>query len=77
MCSSDLYNAELAVAADATALVKRVALLLAGDSISTSTLNTITTAVNSIVGTTTTGKLNRVYAAVLLVLSAPEYLVQV
>ena len=71
------YAAELALATDATALVKRVSLLLSGDSLSAATLATITTAVGSIGATTDAGKLNRVYAAVHLVLCAPEYLVQV
>ena len=71
------YAAELAIATDATALVRRVALLLSGDSLSAATLATITTAVGSIAATTDAGRLNRVYAAVHLVLCAPEYLVQV
>ena len=71
------YSAELAVAADATALVKRVSLLLSGDALSAATLTTITAAVASIDGSTDAGKLNRVRAAIHLVLCAPEYLVQV
>ncbi len=71
------YSAELAVAADATALVKRVSLLLSGDALSAATLTTITAAVASIDGSTDAGKLNRARAAIHLVLCAPEYLVQV
>lgn len=71
------YTAELALATDATALVKRVSLLLSGDTLSAATLATIGTAVGSISATTDTGKRNRVYAAIHLVLCAPEYLVQV
>jgi uncharacterized protein (DUF1800 family) len=71
------YAAELALAKDATALVKRVSLLLSGDTLSAATLATIGTAVGSISATTDAGKLNRVYAAIHLVLCAPEYLVQV
>jgi uncharacterized protein (DUF1800 family) len=71
------YTAELALATDATALVKRVSLLLSGDTLSAATLATIGTAVGSISATTDAGKLNRVYAAIHLVLCAPEYLVQV
>ena len=71
------YTAELAVATDAAALVRRVSLLLTGDSLSAATLSTLTTAVGSMAATTDAGKLNRVYAAVHLVLCAPEYLVQV
>ena len=71
------YSAELAIATDAAALVRRVSLLLSGDGLSAATLATITTAVGTIGATTDAGKLNRVYAAVHLVLCAPEYLVQV
>ena len=71
------YTAELALATDATVLVKRVSLLLSGDTLSAATLATIGTAVGSISATTDAGKLNRVYAAIHLVLCTPEYLVQV
>ena len=71
------YSAELAVAADAAALVQRLALLLAADGLSAATLATLTSAVASIDGSTEAGRLNRVRAAVLLVLCAPEYLVQI
>lgn len=71
------YTAELALATDATVLVKRVSLLLSGDTLSAATLATIGTAVGTISATTDAGKLNRVYAAIHLVLCAPEYLVQV
>jgi uncharacterized protein (DUF1800 family) len=71
------YSAELAIAADATALVRRVSLLLSGDALSAATLATLTSAVGSIDGSTDAGKLNRVRATVHLVLCAPEYLVQV
>ena len=71
------YTAELALATDATVLVKRVSLLLSGDTLSAATLATIGTAVGSISATTDAGKRNRVYAAIHLVLCTPEYLVQV
>ncbi|MFM8769395.1 MAG: DUF1800 family protein [Rubrivivax sp.] len=71
------YAAELAIASDSNALVRRVALLLAADGLSEATLAAIVSAVDSITGSTDTGRLNRVRAAVLLVLCAPEYLVQV
>ncbi|MEO5732493.1 MAG: DUF1800 domain-containing protein [Rubrivivax sp.] len=71
------YSSEVAIAADAAALVKRISLLLAADGLSAATLATITTAVNSIDGSSDAGKLNRVRAAVHLVLCAPDYLVQV
>ena len=71
------YSAELALATDAAALVRRVALLLAADGLAADTLATITSAVTSIAAATDVGKLNRVYAAIHLVLCAPEYLVQI
>jgi len=70
------YTAEIALATDATALVNRVALLLAADGLSAATKATIANAVATIAATTDTGKRNRVYAAVHLVLCAPEFLVQ-
>lgn len=71
------YSAELALATDAAALVNRVALLLAASGLSAETLNTISTAVATISAASDAGKLNRVRAAIHLVLCAPEYLVQV
>ena len=71
------YTAELAVADDAAALVRRVALLLAADSLPPASLSLITQAVSTIAATTEAGRLNRVYAAVLLVLASPPYLVSV
>lgn len=70
------YTAELAVADDAAALVQRVALLLAADSLAPATLQMIAQAVATITTTTATGRLNRVYAAILMVLATPDYLVQ-
>jgi uncharacterized protein (DUF1800 family) len=71
------YTAELALAADAPALVDRVALLLAPQTLSAATRSAISTAVASISAATDAGRRNRVYAAVHLVLCAPEYLVQI
>ena len=70
------HTAELAIADDAAALVQRVALLLAGESLSAATIQQITQAVGTVAATTDTGRRNRVNAAVLLVLASPEYLVQ-
>ncbi len=72
-----VYTTELALASDAAALVNRVALLLAAGGLAADTLATITTAVATISAATDTGKANRVYAAIHLVLCAPEYLVQI
>jgi uncharacterized protein (DUF1800 family) len=71
------YSSELALATDAAALVRRVALLLAADALSADTVAHITNAVGSIVAATDAGKRNRVQAAIHLVLCAPEYLVQI
>ena len=71
------YTAEVALASDAAALVQRVVRLLAPGSLSASTQALITQAVGAMPATTDANRLNRVYAAVLLVLAAPEYLVQV
>jgi uncharacterized protein (DUF1800 family) len=70
------YSAELAIAADATALVDRCALLLAGAAIGATTKTAIASAVGSIAASTDAGKLNRVRAAIHLVMCSPEYLVQ-
>ena len=70
------YTSELALVADTTALVDRLNLLLAANQLSAATLATIRTALASIAITTDAGKLNCVGAAVWLVMTAPEYLVQ-
>ncbi len=70
------YTAELALAADAVALVDRIALLLSANGLSAATSTVIATAVASISAATDAGKLNRVQAAILLVMASPEYLVQ-
>ena len=70
------YSAELALAADATALVDRVEKLMCAYQLQASTRSTIVSAVSSIAATTDTGKNNRVYTAVLLVMASLDYLVQ-
>ena len=65
-----------ALAADAPALVARVALLLAGDGLDADTVATVTSTVASISAASEAGTLNRVRAAIHLVLCAPDYLVQ-
>jgi uncharacterized protein (DUF1800 family) len=70
------YTTELALATDANALVDRVVLLLAANQLASSTVTTIKNAVAAISASTDAGKRNRVYAAVLLTMAAPEYLVQ-
>jgi uncharacterized protein (DUF1800 family) len=70
------YRAELALATDATALLARAELLLCANQLQASSRSTILGAINSIAAATDAGKANRVYAAVLLVMACPEYLVQ-
>jgi len=70
------YTAELALAADAPALVANLALRLGGGGISAATESAIATAIATIAATTDAGKLNRVYAAILMLMACPEYLVQ-
>ncbi|HEY9106097.1 MAG TPA: DUF1800 domain-containing protein [Roseateles sp.] len=70
------YTAEAALATDAMALVASLSLRLGGGGISAATESTIATAIASISATTDAGKLNRVYAAILMLMACPEYLVQ-
>ncbi|SIK67794.1 Uncharacterised protein [Mycobacteroides abscessus subsp. abscessus] len=70
------YTKELSIAADATALVDRVNLLMTARQLSPATLNTIVTAVNSISAGSSDGLKNRVYAAIMLVMASPQYIVQ-
>ena len=80
--SAATYTAELALVSDATALVKRVNLLMAAGQISDTNQALMITAiasmpVNSTNATTLAGqKMDRVAAAVLMVLASSEYLIQ-
>ncbi|MBK7990356.1 MAG: DUF1800 domain-containing protein [Comamonadaceae bacterium] len=73
------YTGELALVADAAALVKRLSLLLCADQLSASTQTLIVNALNATpvtVASTDAVKRNRVAAAVLMVMASAEYLVQ-
>jgi uncharacterized protein (DUF1800 family) len=73
------YTKELALITDVPALVNRLSLLLTGGQLSDASKATIRTAVESIAVTATSTdavKLNRLATAILLVMAAPEYLVQ-
>ena len=73
------YSAELALVTDATALVARLNLLLCAGQLAAATEATIVTALNATAVTaasTDAVKLNRIGAAVLLVMACPAYLVQ-
>jgi uncharacterized protein (DUF1800 family) len=69
------YSAELALAADAGALTRRVTELLAGPNMAARSVALIARAVDAISAATDAGRRNRVYTAVLLTLCAPDYLV--
>jgi uncharacterized protein (DUF1800 family) len=70
------YTAELALVANPAALVANLALRLGGGGISAATESTIATAIATINANTDAGKLNRIHAAILLLMACPEYLVQ-
>ncbi|MEJ7686124.1 MAG: DUF1800 domain-containing protein [Variovorax sp.] len=73
------YPAERALVLDPAALVRHLNLLLTGNQLSAATQKIITDALASPTLTATSSdanKLNRIYAAVLLVLASPEYLIQ-
>ena len=70
------YTSELGLAGNASQLVDRLNLLLAAGQLSPSTRTTIVDAVNSINGTTEAGRRSRLTAAITLVMSSPEYLIQ-
>lgn len=70
------YTAEVALASNPTALVSRMNLLLCAGQLSAASQSTITSAISSISGTSATGLITRVQAAILLTMACPEYLVQ-
>ena len=73
------YTAELALVLDTTALVKRLGLILCAGQLSAATQSLIVGALNATPVTATSTdaiKLNRVAAAVLLVMASSEYLIQ-
>jgi hypothetical protein len=73
------YSAEIALATDATALVRRLNLLLAAGRLSEATETTIINAVKSdklIASSPDSAKSKTVARAILFVMCAPEYLVQ-
>lgn len=73
------YTAELALVTDATALVQRLNTVLCAGQLSAATQTVIVNALNATAVTTAstqTVKNNRVFAAVLMVMACPEYLIQ-
>ena len=69
------YSALTTIAADSQALLNELNLVLAANQISAATIGQMKTALDTIATTTTAGTLNRIYAAVVLVMASPEYLV--
>jgi uncharacterized protein (DUF1800 family) len=70
------YAAWLPLAATPAALVDQLNLTLAAGQLAADTVAAIVAAVSSIAASTDAGRANRLYAAITLVMTAPEYLVQ-
>lgn len=70
------YNFEKTLAPEPAKLVAHLNLCLAAGNLSDANQTLIATALASISATTEAGVLNRIYAAILLVMSSPEYLIQ-
>lgn len=70
------YTTLLAVADDANALLTEINLVLAAGRLSAATLAPLATAVNSMASGSDATRRNRIGAALVLVLAAPEFLVQ-
>ena len=70
------YASLIPLAADAGALLDELNLVLAASQISAPTLATLKSALDTVPTDTDAGKLNRIYAALVLVLASPEYIVQ-
>lgn len=70
------YTTEKALAATPSALVDHLSLHLAAGAISAANRSLMTQAITTIAATTDAGLLNRVYAAIVLVMGSNDYLVQ-
>jgi hypothetical protein len=70
------YTSLTTLIPDSQALLNELNLVLAANQISAATIASLKTALDSIAVTTTAGQNNRLYAAIVLVMAAPEYLVQ-
>jgi hypothetical protein len=69
------YSALTALASDSQKLLTELNLVLAADQISATTLAQMKAALDTIAVATAAGLNNRIYAAILLVMASPEYLV--
>ena len=70
------YTALLAIADDANALLAELNLVLAANQLSAATVSTLATAVGTMASGSDTTRSARINAALVLVLAAPEYIVQ-
>lgn len=70
------YSTLLAIADDAAALLAELNLVLAADQLSAATLSTLATALGTMPGGSDATRRARINAALVLVLAAPEYIVQ-
>ncbi len=70
------YGAFLAIADDATALLGELNLVLAANQLSATTVTALATAVATMASGDDTARRARINAALVLVLAAPEYIVQ-
>ncbi|MFC5497608.1 DUF1800 family protein [Caenimonas terrae] len=70
------YPTLLPLAADSRALLAELNLVLAANQLSATTLATLAAALDSVAAGSDSGKLNRIWAALTLVLASPEYIVQ-
>jgi uncharacterized protein (DUF1800 family) len=70
------YSALLPLVGDSAALLAELNVLLAAGQLSAATLASLKTALDSISSSTATGQTNRLYAALTLVMAAPEYIAQ-
>lgn len=73
---ADYTSTLVPLAADSAALLAEINLVIAANQVSAATLATLKAALDSINVSTAAGKLNRVHAAITLVMAAPEYIVQ-
>lgn len=64
------------IANESVKLVEELNLVLAANQLSDATVRQIATALDSISVTTSAGQLNRIHAALVLVMASPEYLIQ-
>jgi uncharacterized protein (DUF1800 family) len=70
------YPTLMPLAGDSRALLDELNLVLAAGQLSTATLSMLASALDSMSAGTDAGKFNRIWAALTLVLAAPEYIVQ-